>query len=212
MGNVTGRPGREILAVDRKSGDVLVVFDGEVVGRIKAKSGKPFVDVATIGAIKPLDLTERHMAARFTPINDIRLGKAGDASWRVDTLTFANGGEGLFNAYNCLFTIPNYWDLCRFLVAESVRIAGQAVRRSRIGERWRQPPLSLAFVLGSRLSLSHGGWTLLRRVASSSARPVHRGRAFLGRHAVGGSLGSLVQRRVFCTTVQKRDVDDSRTP
>lgn len=75
VGNVTGRPGREILAVDRKSGDVLVVFDGEVVGRIKAKSGKPFVDVATIGAIKPLDLTERHMAARFTPINDIRLGK-----------------------------------------------------------------------------------------------------------------------------------------
>ncbi|MBC8355292.1 MAG: exo-alpha-sialidase [Planctomycetes bacterium] len=124
-GNVSGRPGREILAVDRKSGDVLVVSRGEVVSRIKASSGKPFVDVATIGAVKPLRTAERQLATRFNPVNDIRRGNAGDVSWRVDTLTFANGGEGLFRAYNCLFTIANYWDYAVFSSQSRCELPGK---------------------------------------------------------------------------------------
>ena len=110
VGDVVDRPGPEILALERTSGDVLVISNGAVVGRIKAKSDAPFVDVATIGTIKPLSLDKRSLVARFNAVNDIRRNAGAEVPWRVDSLTFDNGGEGLFRAYNCLFTIPNYWD------------------------------------------------------------------------------------------------------
>ncbi|HAA72443.1 MAG: hypothetical protein CMJ70_06565 [Planctomycetaceae bacterium] len=110
VGDVSDRPGIEIVALERTSGDVLVVSRGEVVQRIESKSDLPFVDVATIGAIKPLNLDRQSLVARFNAVNEIRRSAATDVAWRVDSLTFDNGGEGLFRAYNCLFTIPNYWD------------------------------------------------------------------------------------------------------
>lgn len=122
-GDVTRLVGQEILAVSRMTGDVLIIGDGgilppklsagspghKLVGRVKADRAKPFVDVATIGPIKPLGLPERHLSTPFGPVSEIRRGESGDLPWRVELLTFANGGEGLFRAYNCLFTIPNYW-------------------------------------------------------------------------------------------------------
>ena len=110
VGDVADGPGPEILALERTSGDVLVISHGELIGRIKSQTDAPFVDVATIGAIKPLNLDERSLVTRFNAVNEIRRSAGADVAWRVEKLIFDNPGEGLFRAYNCLFTIPNYWD------------------------------------------------------------------------------------------------------
>ena len=83
------------------------------------------------------NLSERQLTAPNGPVSDVLCGVAGDVPWRVDPLTFANGGEGLLRSYNCLFTIPNYWPYAIFSSHSRCELPGkQFVARAsgRVGD------------------------------------------------------------------------------
>ncbi len=136
VGDVHTDPGVEILAVTRGKGDVLATnARGAVVLRIKATPGSPFVDVAAIGQIKPAgDLTGVTYGFQFGPVSEIRKGKGGDVPWRVEALTFENGGAGLLKAYACLFTIRNYWAYGCFSSKTRCELPGKLFRARASGK------------------------------------------------------------------------------
>lgn len=64
-------------------------------------------------------------AVQFGSASEIRRSATGDYPWRVQNLTFANGGEGLFRAYTCLFTIPRYWPYAVFSSQSRCELPGK---------------------------------------------------------------------------------------
>ena len=109
-GNLTDETGREIVVVSRATGNLFIVdAAGHPLGVIRAERDKPFVDVTVIGEVRQRAPDSERFAFRYRPVCEIRRGADGDFAWQVPELNFENGGEGLISAYNCLFTIPNYW-------------------------------------------------------------------------------------------------------
>ena len=59
-------------------------------------------------AVQTLESLKSRPSERIDPVTGIRRGEAGDFPWRTRILTFDNAGDGLYRAFHCSFTIPNY--------------------------------------------------------------------------------------------------------
>lgn len=66
-------------------------------------------------------------------ISEIKKGKSGDVSWRVDELNFRNAGQGLVRSYSCLFTISNYWPYGFFSSQTCCELPGNLLRVRALG-------------------------------------------------------------------------------
>jgi len=53
--------------------------------------------------------------------------------WRVDSLNKENAGTGLIKGYNCLFTIPNYYDYGIFTPQDGCELPGKLFRAKATG-------------------------------------------------------------------------------